>query len=233
MKIAIDGPVASGKSTLARALADRLGVLFVSTGLLYRALAYLLVQHAGYTIQTVGNPRAEDIERFVKESLEQYSYTAKEGAVIPFHGQNIVPFLKTPQVDRLASLVAVNKEVRAAIVACVYRIVKDKHVVMEGRDIGSVVLPDADVKLYVTASDEVRARRWQAYQASQGKQYSFEESLTRIVDRDKRDKERHISPLVVAHNAVVLDNSNLDEQKTIQEALRIIYHQGQGIALDG
>ena len=209
MLIAIDGPTASGKSTVARLLADHFGWYYLSTGLLYRAIGYLLGD--------------SPTQQAVHDCLAQLSYVYEnnQGTVF-FQGNDITAQLKTKEVDHSASLVALNPMIRHELLLFSRDLVKGKSVVMEGRDIGSVVLPHADVKFFVTASLEERARRWQQYQAERGKTYSAQEATEIVLDRDLRDQNRPHSPLVIPAGAHIIDNSKLNKEQTLHRMVEII-----------
>jgi cytidylate kinase len=222
MIIAIDGPTASGKSTLARRLAEKLNVYYVSTGLLYRALAYILTHHFKYPEQDLAHPHLNDVKSCLDKNSFLYDYKGSDGAAIFFKGEDITPFLKTKDIDTAASLVAANKAVREELLNFQRAFAKNNSVVMEGRDIGSIIFPNADYKFFVTALPQVRAERWREYQSHKGNQYSLEESLKAITERDTRDKERPISPLVVAKGAIEIDTTNLTKEEALQKVLSYI-----------
>src|SRR5579872_2913292 len=167
MQIAIDGPTASGKSSVARLLAAHYGWYYISTGLFYRAVGYLLIRDFHYTEDQLHHPSIEDVQR----CIAGISYTMREGkGVVVFKGEDITSELKSKEVDHASSLVAAHAPVRHALLVLVRSLVKDTSVVIEGRDIGSVVIPHADIKFYITASVDERARRWQKDQSERGKQ---------------------------------------------------------------
>jgi cytidylate kinase len=209
MHIAIDGPTASGKSTVARMLAAHFGWYYLSTGLLYRAIGYLLGEHP--------------TEQVLHDCLAQLSYVYEHNeAKVIFRGQDITSHLKTKEVDRIASIVAQDPMVRHELLVFTRKLAQGKSLVMEGRDIGSVVLPDAEVKFFVTASLEERARRWQQYQKERGKEYSLEDALAAVQDRDLRDQNRPHSPLVIPAGAHIIDNSHLNKEETLRRMVEII-----------
>ncbi len=196
MKIAIDGPAASGKTTLARRLAERLGFLFVPTGAMYRAAA--LAQQRNLP-------------------LEAAQLRVCPGGRIHMQEEDVTDQLGNPSLDALSSQLAVDPEVRASLVG-LQRAIADAHdVVMEGRDIGTVVLPDADLKIYITADPRERARRRQRDQGG-----DLEEVLAAILKRDERDTNRAVSPLRIAEDAHVLDTTHLNQDEVLAAALRLV-----------
>lgn len=204
--IAIDGPAAAGKGTIARELAKRLDLAYLDTGSLYRAVAHAVIL-AG------GNPASDTDAAHAAKTLdiEAIDQTA----------------IRTREVGSAASRVAAKPQVRAELLETQRRIAKHPPagkggVVMDGRDIGTVVCPDADVKLYVTASDEARARRRWLELREADPDLTETQVLADLTERDRRDSERAASPLVQAEDATLLDTTNLSIEAAIQAALDIV-----------
>ncbi len=196
MKIAIDGPAASGKSTLARLLAERLRFLFMPTGAMYRAAA--LARQRGLPLEKARLRVCADGRIYMGE-------------------EDVTNQLSNPSLDSMSSQVAVDPEVRTFLVE-LQRAIADTHdVVMEGRDIGTVVLPDADLKIYITADARERARRRQRDQGGK-----LEDVLAAILKRDERDTNRAVSPLRIAEDAHVLDTTHLNQDEVLAAALRLV-----------
>jgi len=222
MVITIDGPTASGKSTIARKLAKKLEFYYLNTGYLYRAIAYLLIQNCSYKDEDLRNPDPADLQKYVDPNRLVYDYDLHSNEQIIFDGQNITPFLKNKFIDKGASIISTNKMVRELLLN-VQRVAAQKFdLVAEGRDTGSVVFPNADIKIYLTASVNTRAERWRADQLEKGNTFSFDEAVNIVKDRDKRDKEREISPLIIPDNAIVIDDTNLDIDQTLDEILKLV-----------
>ena len=196
MKIAIDGPAAAGKTTLARRLAQELGYLFVPTGAMYRAAA--LAKKRGLA------PDRARIE-------------VREGGRILLEGEDVTDLLGSPDLDELSSQVAVDSAVRRHLVALQRKIAAGRQVVMEGRDIGTVVLPDAELKLFLWAEPEERAKRRVAERGG-----DFQEHLEAILKRDQRDSTREDSPLRPAADAIILDTTWLSPDQVLAQALRLV-----------
>lgn len=215
MIITIDGPTASGKSSIARLLARDLGSYYLYSGLLYRALGYLLVREYGYTHDQLANPAMEQVHELLDEKNFLYGYSAHDGAQIFFCNHDITPHLKTADVDRYASIVSAHPGVRTEILHLQRRIAKTFDIIADGRDCGTTVFPNAEYKFFLTATPEVRARRWIADQKKQGKDIAFADALAALHDRDSRDTHRECSPLVIAPGAFVIDNSDLNLQETL------------------
>lgn len=196
MRIAIDGPAASGKTTLGKRLAQALGFLFVPTGAMYRAAA--LAHLRGLSI--------EDVDITVTE----------DGRVL-LNGEDVTAALSSPELDELSSRLAADGRVRARLVELQRRLAQDRNVVMEGRDIGTVVLPDAELKIFLWATLEERARRRQREQGG-----SFEEVLEAIRKRDERDSTRAVAPLRPAPDAVFLDTTGKSPDEVLCLVLRLV-----------
>lgn len=230
MIITIDGPVASGKSTVSRLLAQRLGYYYLCSGLLYRALAYLLVTRHGYTLETIANPDIKDINACFDAHFFVYQYDQKTEEHIFFDAQDITPYLKDTFIDKVTSLISVNKQVRSAVTAIQHAIAAQHDIVTDGRDVGSVVFPQAEFKFFVTASVAVRANRWRKDQEKYGKFLSFDEAVALITDRDNRDKYRDIAPLIVPQGAIVIDTTELTIQEAVELMMRYINGCGHDVA---
>ena len=215
MKIAIDGPSGAGKSTLAKALARRLSLVYVDTGAMYRTVG-LCAARAGV------DPHDEDQ---VKPLLADCDISLKyedDGQHVYLCGEDVSGEIRTPEASKYASAVSALPAVRSFLLG-VQRDMADKGgVIMDGRDIGTVIMPDADCKLFVFASAEARARRRFKELAEKGQDCTLEEVLRDIEERDRNDREREIAPCVPAEDAVMFDNSELDFDGTVEEALRII-----------
>ena len=213
--IAIDGPSGAGKSTLARKLASELGFLYVDTGAIYRTVALnakRLGADPASQEQVVPLLKDMDIRMAYGEDGLQHMYLGQE---------DVSDAIRVHEVSQCASLVAAIPEVRSFLLDYQRRLARENHVVMDGRDIGTVVLPDADVKIFLTASAEVRARRRLLELEQRGQQADFETILRDIEQRDEQDRTRKIAPLRQAEDAVLLDTSELDLQESLQAMLNI------------
>lgn len=211
--IAIDGHSSSGKSTMAKDLAREIGYIYIDTGAMYRAVTLYALQH--HYIQ--GNVIDEEALKADMDKIDiSFQYNAETGRPDTFlNGKKVEKEIRTMEVSDKVSPIAAFGFVRRAMVAKQQEIGKAKGVVMDGRDIGTVVFPDAELKLFVTASPEVRARRrWEELQAK-GESVSYEEVLANVKKRDYIDSTRAESPLRQAPDAIVLDNSDMTiaEQK--------------------
>ena len=217
--IAIDGPAASGKSTVAELLAHRLGYLYFDTGVMYRAVTWAALLR-GIPIQD------ESAVTLLAEQLriDVTPPTADDGRqyTVLADGVDVTWAIRTPEVDANVSPVSAYPGVRRALVAQQRRVAAGGRVVMVGRDIGTVVLPDADLKLYLDASVEERARRrWREVRA-RGEEADYEGVLVSMRRRDKIDSNREVAPLCVAEDAVVVDTTDLSIEEVLAEVERLV-----------
>jgi cytidylate kinase len=206
--IAIDGPAGSGKSTIARRLAERLGYIYIDTGAMYRAVALWALR--------------ENVDTADARRLEQFALAAD----IRLHSQGRVNLgeedvseaIRTPEVSAAASKVSAIGAVRAALVARQRRMAADGNVVMEGRDIGTVVFPDAKIKIFLDADSSERVRR----RAGEQRDVPASELAAQLAERDRRDRHRAESPLVQAPDAVYLDSTGLSQEEVEEAILRVV-----------
>lgn len=204
--IAIDGPAGAGKSTIAKLIAEKKNYIYVDTGAMYRAMALYFLE-AGISADDQGK-----IESSVDQIDVTITYENGE-QVVWLNGRNVNGLIRTEEVSRMASATSVNPKVRTKLVELQRKLAAKENVVMDGRDIGTVVLPDANVKIYLTASSAVRAKRRYEEQKAKGIDCNLEEIEKDIIERDHRDMTREISPLKQAEDAILLDSSNM----TIEE----------------
>ncbi|MGA7853912.1 MAG: (d)CMP kinase [Candidatus Acidiferrales bacterium] len=217
--IAIDGPVGSGKSTLARRVAQMLGYVYVDTGAMYRALA-LKALRRGVALE----PADEKLVALARDT--RIDLRAEDGSQRVFlDHEDVTTAIRTPEVSQAASKLAVNPGVRHVLVAEQRRAGEQGGVVMEGRDIGSVVFPDAQLKIFLTASPETRAeRRWREHR-QKGDAIDLQRTLEEIRERDRRDQGRATSPLVRAADAVVVDSSAMDPEEVARLVVMLAQNQ--------
>jgi len=206
--IAIDGPVGSGKSTLARRVAAMLGYIYVDTGAMYRAVALKAMRNRLSTADEISQPLV------ALAGTARIDLRAVDGSQqVLLDGEDVTAAIRTPDVAQAASKVAVNPGVRHVLVAEQRRAGQSGGVVMEGRDIGTVVFPDAHLKIFLTASPEIRAeRRWREHQ-QKGDAIDLARTLDEIHERDHRDRERATSPLVQAEDAVLVDSTAMEPEE--------------------
>jgi cytidylate kinase len=215
MRVTIDGPSVSGKSTVARAVAKELHYFYIASGYIYRGLAYALMHLSDYTQDTIGQVQESDIAFCLNVSRFAYHYDAVHAERIICNGVDITTHLKTPAIDTATSVLATNELVRMQVLHYIRALANHHDIVIDGRDCGSVVFPQAEYKFYLTASLPARALRWQAMQASVGKHVSLDESKARIFERDERDSARAAAPLKIPSGAYVIDSSDLTAEDVI------------------
>ncbi len=211
--VAIDGPAAAGKGEAAKRLAARLGFLHIDTGAMYRAVALWALRSAiGF-----------DDHHRVGALADHASIRLTEDRRVFLNGEDVTAFIRTPEIDQGASKVSAIPAVRRALVAQQRKMAEDASIVMEGRDIGTVVFPQATIKFFLDAEPEERARRRQKQQLiEKGVDRSFEDVLHEIRERDLRDSSRSDSPLRQAEDAIVVDTTHLTADKVEEELLRLV-----------
>ncbi len=215
ISIAIDGPSGAGKSTISRTVAEKLGYLYVDTGALYRTIGL-------YVLRKGGDPKNEQqVEALLPELKVDMGY--ENGIQQMFlQGENVTDQIRTPQVSMAASGVSAHSCVRAYLLELQRRLARENNVIMDGRDIGTVVLPKADVKIFLTASSEVRAKRRFDELTAKGENTTFEKVLEDVEKRDYADIHRAISPLVQAEDAIVADTSQFNFEESVALIQKII-----------
>ncbi|GAB4365763.1 MAG: (d)CMP kinase [Bryobacter sp.] len=211
--VAIDGPAGAGKSTVAREVARRTGALYVDTGAMYRAVALWALRN--------GTP-LEDMESLAQLAAHADIRLSGNPPRIALNGEDVTDAIRQPEVAQGASIVAANPAVRRAMVALQRDIAAEQSIVMEGRDIGSVVFPDAEVKIYLDAQPEVRATRRAAELSARGQSIAFDSLCQQITERDHRDRTREISPLLQAPDAEYIDSSQLSTEEVIEAILAVV-----------
>lgn len=221
MIITIDGLTASGKSTVAQIISKELNIYYLNSGFLYRAIGYILDQ-AGYNEQEIAGMSEQEISKLIDKKNFKYSYDPENKINIFYKDQNITKFLKTPKMDKLSSTISRYPNVRTALLEFQRNFAKTNSLIIEGRDTGTIVFPNADFKFFLTARPEIRARRWQLDQQKLGNNFSLDQALDFISERDSRDTNRSNSPCVPAPTAFIIDNSNIDLETTAKTILQII-----------
>jgi len=216
INIAIDGPAGAGKSSAAKALAKKMSLIYMDTGALYRSIGLYCLREG---VKELKN------EAVVAPHLNNINIEIKfiDGAQHVFlNGEDVSSLIRTQEVSMAASDVSSVPKVREFLLDLQRDIAAKTNLIMDGRDIGSVILPNADVKIFLTASPEARAKRRTLELEAKGESVNYEEVLRQIIERDKNDSTRAIAPLKVADGAVILDNSDINEQETVAEMERII-----------
>jgi cytidylate kinase len=219
MIVTIDGPVASGKTSVARAVAHKLSWFCILSGYLYRAVTYALMEcypQADFNQLVVTQ---EDIISILKKL--QYYYNTHQGVIIQYHDKDVTQHLKSSLIDEKVSLISKQYIVRSQLIVLQRNLALHRDTIVEGRDCGTVVFPDAACKIFLTADAVIRARRWQADQERRGVYMSLDECVQFITERDTRDETRALSPLKISSDSWVLDTSHY----TFEEVVMRIIHE--------
>ncbi len=219
INVAIDGPAGAGKSTIAKAAAKALGFVYVDTGALYRAIAYHVISHGGDAKDE------KTVEKFLDEITPELKYVDGVQRVL-VNGGDVTDKLRAPWISMGASAVSAMPAVRSFLFELQRKIARENNVIMDGRDIGTVVLPNADVKIYLTASAVVRAGRRYSELIEKGNPTPFEEVLNDVNKRDYNDMNRKIAPLKMAEDAILLDTTDMDADKAVDTVIKLISGSG-------
>lgn len=222
ISIAIDGPAGAGKSTIARCLAEELNFRYVDTGAIYRTVAYFL------DLWGISPKDTDGITRYLDELTIGITYDDNGLQHMIMNGMDVTDDIRTQEIGQKASLASAQPLVREMLLDMQRDTAKQYNVVMDGRDIGTVVLPRADVKIFLTASAEVRAERRFRELTAKGEKASYDKVLAEIKQRDYQDTHRQIAPLKMARDSVKLDSSNMTVDEVLAEMKRII---GQRVSL--
>lgn len=216
--IAIDGPAGAGKSTIAKRIAKQLGFIYVDTGAMYRAMALHILRKG------ISPEDGEAISRACGDADITIRYENGEQVVL-LNGENVNGLIRTEEVGNMASASSVNGDVRKKLVSLQQRLAKTADVIMDGRDIGTCVLPHADVKVYLTADARVRAKRRYDELVQKGTSCDLDKIEQDIIDRDNRDMNRENSPLRQAEDAVLLDSSNMTINEVVENIIGMVKRQ--------
>ena len=216
VSIAIDGPAGAGKSTIARRLAKELGYVYVDTGAIYRTVAYF------FDTWGISPKDIDGITRYIDELNIDIWYDEDGLQHMYMNNIDVTDDIRTPEISQKASLISAHAIVRDMLLDMQREVAEQFNVVMDGRDIGSVVLPNATVKIFLTASPEVRARRRTDELLAKGKKPSYEQVLKDIQQRDFQDTHREVAPLKMCRDSIKLDTSDMDIEQVLQEMKNII-----------
>ena len=207
IRIAIDGPGGAGKSTIAKMVAEKMNMEYIDTGAMYRAIGWMFAKNK---VNTEDSAEVQDV-------LDRTTIDFDNGKIF-LNGEDISGEIRTPEISKAASVCSKLPEVRSKLVALQREIAEGKSVVMDGRDIGTNVLPNAEVKIFLTASPEVRAERRYKELKEKGVDVSYEETLADVIRRDKQDEKQSKA----AEDSILLDNSELDFNGTVKRLLEIV-----------
>ena len=219
MIIAIDGPAASGKSTTAIGVAKRLGITYLDTGAMYRAVTFGLIEN------DIKFEDSSELDNYLKQIKLRLSET-KSGVILNLDGRNISKEIRSSKVTENVSEVSALKNVRDSMVLIQRKMAKKNDCILEGRDIGTVVFPNADFKFFLIADEKVRAKRRQNDLKKMGEQKSIDNVTRDIIKRDHKDSTRKHSPLIKSENAIIINTSNLGINKVIDKIVNIVNKKG-------
>lgn len=216
INIAIDGPSGAGKSTVSKAVASTLGYIYIDTGAMYRTLAYKAI-NLGISI----SKQADKVENMLKNTTLDIRH-APDGQHMYLDGEDVTAFIRTSEVSMGASAISAIPFVRSWLLDMQRSFARENNCIMDGRDIGTVVLPHSDVKIFLTASPEARAKRRYAELVEKGQDVNFQKVLEDMIKRDEDDTNRACAPLAAAQDAVYLDSQDLTFEETVEKILDII-----------
>ena len=214
--VAIDGPAGAGKSTIAKRLAKELGFYYVDTGAIYRTLGYF------FDLIGIGPKDIDGITRLIDECVIEIEYDEDGSQHMFLNEIDVTEDIRTPEISKIASAISAHKLVRDTLLDMQRDMARKHNVIMDGRDIGTVVLPRADVKIFLTASPEVRAKRRLAELQAKGSKDTFEKVLKEINDRDYADSHREVAPLKQTKNHVLVDTSEMTVDEVIETMRNIV-----------
>lgn len=214
--IAIDGPAGAGKSTISKLAAKELGFIYVDTGALYRTVGLAATRN---NIEAVDG---EALDSFLNTITVELTFNDKGEQIVLLDGEDVSAFIRTPEASMMASKISAIPSVRAYLLDLQRNMAKTNNVIMDGRDIGTVVLPNADVKIFLTATPEARAERRYKELVEKGMDVKYEDVLNDVITRDYNDSHREIAPLKQADDAILADTTELDLQQSIQLIIDIV-----------
>ena len=214
--VAIDGPAGAGKSTIARAAAKALGFIYVDTGALYRSIGLNAIRN------NVDLSDSNAIENSLEGMKVELAFDAQGAQIVLLNGEDVSSFIRTPEVSMSASKVSAVPAVRAFLLDLQRNMAKTQSVIMDGRDIGTVVLPNAEVKIFLTASPEIRAKRRYDELIEKGQEVKYEDVLADVIERDYNDSHREIAPLKPAEDSKLADTSGLTLEESIELIINLI-----------
>ncbi len=214
--IAIDGPAGAGKSTIAKLAAKELSFIYVDTGALYRAIGLCAYRN------DIGSKDVPEILKMLEDIKVELAFNDKGEQVVLLNGEDVSSLIRTPEISMYASDVSAIPEVRAFLLDLQRNMAKTNNIIMDGRDIGTVVLPDAKVKIFLTASAEVRAKRRYDELIEKGMDVKYEDVLKDVETRDYNDSHRETAPLKPADDSVIVDTSGLDLEQSVEKLISIM-----------
>ena len=223
--IAIDGPGGAGKSTISKAVAKALKIVYVDTGALYRTVGYYARENGVSLTDARDSSKIAPLLPNITIDIKYYDGVQH----VLLNGEDLGDKIRQPDISMYASAVSSVSEVRAFLLETQRNIAKNNHVIMDGRDIGTVILPDAQVKIFLTASNEARAKRRYIELTEKGLDVKFEDVLSELIARDTADSSRDIAPCVPAPDAIIFDNSNYNFEQSVEKIIEMVNEKTGGI----
>lgn len=214
--VALDGPAGAGKSTIAKRAAKALDFIYVDTGALYRTIGYAASING---VEPVDSPEVNELLSKITVDL---TFNAKGEQVVLLNGEDVSGYIRTPEVSMTASKISAIPKVRAFLLDLQRNMAKTHNVIMDGRDIGTVVLPDAQVKIFLTASPEARADRRYRELVEKGMNVKYEDILNDVITRDYNDSHRETAPLKPADGCIIVDTTELDFEQSVDKIISVI-----------
>ncbi len=212
--IAIDGPAGAGKSTIAKKIAKEIGFIYVDTGAMYRAMSLYFIRNG------IDGHDTASVAAACPSITVSLAYDEEGGQQVLLNGENVTPYIRAEEVGKMASVISAIPEVRAALLDLQRNMAKTSNVLMDGRDIGTHVLPDAPLKIYLTASSAVRAKRRYLELCEKGISCDLDQIEQDIITRDEQDMNREIAPLKQAEDAVLVDSSDMGIDEVVDTIIR-------------
>ena len=214
--IALDGPAGAGKSSIAKRAANILNFIYVDTGALYRAIGLAAIRNS------VEPAPSDQVDALLDKITVELAFNENMEQIVLLDGEDVSGLIRTPEASMMASRISAIPNVRTYLLDLQRDMAKKNNVIMDGRDIGTVVLPNADVKIFLTASPEVRAGRRYKELIEKGMDVNFEKILADVIERDYNDSHRETAPLKPADGCVIVDTTDLDFEQSVEEILKVI-----------
>ncbi len=216
ISVALDGPAGAGKSSIAKRAAKSLGFIYVDTGALYRTIGLAAIR------ENILPEPSDEVLNLLKKISVELTFNNKGEQVVLLNGEDVSGLIRTPEVSMTASKISAIPEVRAYLLDLQRNIAKENNVIMDGRDIGTVVLPKAEVKIFLTASNQARAQRRYKELSEKGLKITYEEVLDDVIKRDYNDTHRKTAPLKPADGCTIVDTTELDFEQSVEKIISVI-----------
>ena len=217
--VALDGPAGAGKSSIAKRAAKALGFIYVDTGALYRTIGLAATRAQVEPVDSL------QLDKLLEEIKVELTFSKDTGQIVLLNGEDVSDEIRTPEASMMASKISAVPKVRAYLLDLQRNMAKENNVIMDGRDIGTVVLPDAQVKIFLTASPEARAGRRYKELIEKGMSVKYEDILSDVIERDYNDTHRDVAPLKPAEDSITVDTTELDFEQSVEAILDVIQNR--------